>query len=141
MICCYLIAAERPLLPSKTQRVLLNASFRVFLFGSVVVPSWECREQSLDFQISKRGWDCRKKGKRKKKEGDRPGPCSQDHTWRQALANNWYAAIWSTQFFQVRKNMHHSSEFYTNPTLHSHHVKILLKLGDLVFEVCSGKNS
>jgi len=22
------------------------------------------------------------------KEGDRPGPCSQDHTWRRALANN-----------------------------------------------------
>lgn len=37
--------------------------------------------------------------------------------------------------------MHHSSEFYTNPTLHSHHVKILLKLGDIVFEVCSGKKS
>jgi hypothetical protein len=41
--------------------------------------------------------------------------------------------------FRSEKNMHHSSEFYTNPTLHSHHVKILLKLGDIVFEVCSGK--
>jgi len=39
MICCYLIAAAPPCFLPRLKRVLLNASFRVFLFGSVVVPS------------------------------------------------------------------------------------------------------